>query len=411
MKSLNIVAVPFHDWRKCQAEGFRTRDAHLLQEFMRHPQVNRLLVVDRPLSVSEMLLLRRPLKVKGIDLEYQRGLSNLTKINENTFVLDILILQFLQPIIQRQKWIPGVFGQMSIKNAVQNAVKYLEMENYVLFLSSPLPIPLYNQLNPRLLVIDAVDNFTKHSTFKYMRQEIAAYYQVIEQNADLIFANSIETAEWLGHDREDTFYIPNGVDFLHFGKATGNIPSDLSRIKKPIVGYAGKMQEMFDTDLLRNVAITLPEVSFVCIGQILDRPWMKGLWDLPNVHYLGDKHYDILPDYLNGFDICMIPYSIERQHGGDPIKFYEYLAMNKPVITTNIGGVTSFDGLPIVKITNSVYEFVEAVKYYLIAIKNEELFSKVELPQDVLWSSKADEMIKKMVEKLSLPEPINRYNG
>ena len=37
--SRRILAFPFHDWRKLQAEGFRTRDAHLLQAFVRRDDV------------------------------------------------------------------------------------------------------------------------------------------------------------------------------------------------------------------------------------------------------------------------------------------------------------------------------------------------------------------------------------
>ena len=120
---------------------------------------------------------------------------------------------------------------------------------------------------------------------------------------------------------------------------------------------------------------------------------MRPLWQLPNVKYLGDKHYDLLPSYLANFDICIIPYNLERQHFNDPIKFYEYLAMNKPVVTTRIGGVSAFEHCQQVKIVNNAAEFINALHYFLNLIRDGSKIPPVELPVDVLWSTKANKMI------------------
>ena len=46
---------------------------------------------------------------------------------------------------------------------------------------------------------------------------------------------------------------------------------------------------------------------------------------------------------LKEFDILMIPHSVgKNENGGDPLKLYQYLTQNKPIITTAILGVDEF---------------------------------------------------------------------
>jgi glycosyltransferase involved in cell wall biosynthesis len=150
-----------------------------------------------------------------------------------------------------------------------------------------------------------------------------------------------------------------------------------------------------------ETARTYPQASFVCIGQKLNPGWVEPLWSEQNIYYLGDKHYSQMPAYVSSFDICMIPYSVQQQHGGDPIKFYEYLAMLKPVVTTNIGGVSRFADFPNVRVANDYVTFTKAIGEFLARIGTGQVVTTRQLPVDVLWPNKADQMIKAMLEAVS----------
>ncbi len=153
------------------------------------------------------------------------------------------------------------------------------------------------------------------------------------------------------------------------------------------------MQEMFSIEIISHAARSLPNTSFVFIGQQLNPRWMRPLWKFPNVHYLGDKHYQILPDYLANFDICVVPYSEERQHDVDPIKFYEYLYMGKPVVTTNVGGVQKYSDFPNVKIASDPESFTKALADFLNILTNNEVIPIGKLPESVFWQFKANQMM------------------
>src|SRR5690606_28997580 len=110
---------------------------------------------------------------------------------------------------------------------------------------------------------------------------LAEYYQDCLRDAHLLTTNSQETQQWFAEQRSDALWLPNGVDPSVFNRDSSYpLPADLAAIPHPLVGYAGKMQEMFDVDLMIKTASSLPHVNFVFLGQILDKEWLARLWKL-----------------------------------------------------------------------------------------------------------------------------------
>jgi glycosyltransferase involved in cell wall biosynthesis len=397
---MNLVVIPFHDWKKCEREGFRTRDAHFMQEFAKHPAIEKLLVINRPISVSEAVLLRRNWRPRQGDTFFQDGDVCITQVGPTTYTLDILIREFIRPLRMKRAWTPYIFGQPQVAAAVETALNKLHINSdYALFMSAPLFAPLIPRLSPQVLGFDAQDNLLKHAFYQDI-PDLASYYDFFLEKADFISANSPETTNWFKQKRSDARHISNGVDKNVFSPDRSYaIPSDMESLPRPIVGYAGKMQEMFDVHLMSRVVQQLPDVNFVFIGQELNPNWVKPLWQYANTHYLGDKPYAQLPNYLAAFDICIIPYNQERQHGVDPIKFYEYLAMGKPVVTTNIGGVNVFRDFPQVRIAEDAASFLEGVRDFTDAIHDGRAIPMSELPEAYTWEAKANEIIQSLLLK------------
>ena len=116
---------------------------------------------------------------------------------------------------------------------------------------------------------------------------------------------------------------------------------------------------MIDTELLNETMRGAHALSFVFVGQILDKGVFEKIEKLPNFYYLGDKHYDEYPDYVRNFDICIIPYVVEKikKSGANTIKVYEYLATENKVVGTPSNGLEYLsDHLYIV---NNAKEFIE----------------------------------------------------
>ncbi len=271
--------------------------------------------------------------------------------------------------------------------------------DYSLFMSAPLFVPLVKKLTPNVFVLDAQDNLLKHAMYRDVRG-LEENYQYCLNHADLIYTNSKETAEWFLVTRPDVVHIPNGVDSTMFdGLKSFPLPKDLKGISSPVVGYAGKMQQMFDVDLVEKAVLDMPDVNFVFIGQKLDSKWTEKLWKYPNVYYLGDKYYDLLPQYLFHFDVCIIPYNKETHHNVDPIKLYEYLAMGKPVVATKVGGSTTFSDFPQVRIAESSEDFIRGLQFFIEKVKANLQIEAYPLPDFCLWKNKANRIIRDIIMK------------
>src|SRR6186997_2229607 len=108
--TIDLAFVPFHDWRKSEREGFRTRDGHFLHHLSHHPDIGKLLVINRPISWAEIMLLRRNWRVKQGVLLGKHNSAYLTQLNEKSYALDIVTPELVQPLLQRRKWTPEVFA-------------------------------------------------------------------------------------------------------------------------------------------------------------------------------------------------------------------------------------------------------------------------------------------------------------
>ena len=64
---------------------------------------------------------------------------------------------------------------------------------------------------------------------------------------------------------------------------------------------------------------------------------------LPNIHLLGNRAVQTLPAYVQGMDVCMMPYEInDYTNFIYPLKLHEYLATGRPTIASPIHSVVPF---------------------------------------------------------------------
>ena len=145
-----------------------------------------------------------------------------------------------------------------------------------------------------------------------------------------------------------TYLLPNGVDLTLFDPARAAVlprPSDLPASGRAL-GFVGSINCHLDIELLEAVAKARPRDHVVMIGRVLTNETaprgehaeaLTRLRRMANVRILGFKPTADLPRYLHAFDVCLIPF-LQNQfnYDCDPLKFYEYMAMAKPVVATPV---------------------------------------------------------------------------
>jgi len=125
----------------------------------------------------------------------------------------------------------------------------------------------------------------------------------------------------------------------------------LYSLDSPVVGYVGTFQEWHGlAELIRAATYLLkrhPDTRFLMVGPYYKETQAKveaaGLGR--SFVFTGPIAYVDVPKYINAADVLVAPYNPDkiesteqvRKHGlGAPLKVYEYMAVGKPVITTDV---------------------------------------------------------------------------
>lgn len=137
------------------------------------------------------------------------------------------------------------------------------------------------------------------------------------------------------------------------------------KIPVPRIGFIGAISDYkVDFNLLRCIAKARPDWSLVLIGKVGESdPWTKtGVFqDVPNIHLMGPRPYAELPCYLKGFDVAILPNMLnEYTESMFPMKFFEYLAAGKPVVSVDLPALREYRN--VVCIARSPQDFIQGIE-------------------------------------------------
>jgi UDP-galactopyranose mutase len=265
----------------------------------------------------------------------------------------------------------GGFGGNAerLEKMMRLLLRWQEIEDHAAWLYTPMAWPLARSLSPELVVYDCMDEL---SAFLDAPRQMREREAELMRSADVVFTGgpSLYRAKRALHPRVRCF--PSSVDVRHFRPAREALalPPDLRAIPGPRLGFFGVLDERLDLELLEKVAEARPDWQIVMIG-----PTCKidpaALPQRANLHYLGQRAYEDLPGYLAGFDACLLPFARnEATRFISPTKTLEYMAAEKPIVSTRIPDVADAYG-DIVYLADSADEFVAACEAALAAGRDE----------------------------------------
>lgn len=212
-----------------------------------------------------------------------------------------------------------------------------------------------DMLPRKLLVYDCVDNYMAFPAYRDDPGWLRAREERLCRSADLVFATSqglLNTRRAFNPDH--THLVHNVGDATHFGKARDpklQIPQELLKIRErgPVVGFVGAVSDYkLNMRWLLHAARVRPDWQIVLIGPIGEADKNTDASEAlrqPNMHLLGTRDYAHLPEYIKGFDACVIPYNInEYTEYVFPIKFFEFMATGKPLIVSKLPALNDYLG-------------------------------------------------------------------
>jgi len=228
---------------------------------------------------------------------------------------------------------------------IQSAIDRLGFKNTILFNDSSmfLGFNLKELLKPKTYVYYMRDYLSK---IPYWRTHGLRLEPKLIAKSDVVVNNSTLYAEYGAQFNKHSYMVGQGCDVSLFDDSENKIAmaDDLKEIPRPIIGYVGFLTSLrLDIDLLAFMANAHKEWQIVLVGPEDDDFKNSALHQIENVHFLGSRDSNQLPNYIKGFDICMNPQVVnDATIGNYPRKIDEYLAMGKPTVATSTKAMEFF---------------------------------------------------------------------
>jgi UDP-galactopyranose mutase len=293
-----------------------------------------------------------------------------------------------------------------LEDSVNIVIRWNNIYDYLLWYITPMAMSFSSHLKPTGVVYDCMDEL---SNFKGAHPMMAKYEASLFNFADVVFTGGNSLYEYKKHKHINMHPFASSIDQKHFESGIGGPDApDQKDIAHPRVGFFGVIDERLDIELLDGLALKMPDFQFIMIGPVVKID-PATLPRHKNIHYLGQKAYAELPQYLAHWDVAFLPFARnESTRFISPTKTPEYLCAGKPVVSTSIRDVINPYGLMgLVHIADNVSDFSKAIRK---ALKQKEKASWQKEVKDFLktnsWDLTWAGMKKIILDTLEMKESI-----
>lgn len=257
-------------------------------------------------------------KIKTI----KKHANNLYLINFNNIALNKILMNELENVF-KPKYVQ--LYSTDWKLSVQN------IENYI--------------NNGFKFIYEYIDDISPElAGTKDIPQNIIDKYNYVMNNKNtyvIVTASALEEDVIKHRGKINLTSSSNGVDYDFFKHYDKNYKyekdfQEILNIKKPIIMYYGALAKWFDYELIKKLAKT-DKYSIVLFGIKYDEAYDQNMNNEKNIYFLGSRDYKVLKEYAKHADVLTIPFLINNiTLATSPVKIYEYMALHKPIVTTDM---------------------------------------------------------------------------
>ncbi len=294
--------------------------------------------------------------------------------------------------------VPGPTGQKlsswALAPQIKMAAAHAGIKRPLLWVHCPAGAALVKDIPHAALVLQRTDRF--ESFPEADPAVVGAQIKALKETADLaVYCNANLMAEEASEVRRQLL-ITHGVDlemFIAAGKAKASGPGDVAVLKRPRVGFVGGIDaHTFGPQLFLGTASRMPDVEFALIGGCsLPEGWCT----LPNVKLLGRKPYETVASYMAAMDVLIMPWNdSDWIQACNPIKLKEYLAVGRPVVTTDFPALGKYRDM--VRVAKGSRAFAEAIRSALSEPYDAERARKMVATEG--WDAKASYLGEALVD-------------
>ncbi len=368
----SIVCFSSNDWTDIPSSKF-----HIMRHLGTH---NRVLYI-------ETLGLRSPRPssrdVKRALGKVKRTFRGLRHVENEVYVWSPIAIPY-----HGVRAIQKLNGRM-VPMIVERLMKRLDMNDPIVWSYLPNAIDAIEQLPADRVLYHCIDDYGEFTDVP--RAAFDRLERRMLRAADLTVVSAQRLYDLRKKDARAISYVPHGVNLEEFQASLARetpLP-DIDSIEGPIAGFVGRIADWIDLELVARCAREMPNWSFVMVGP--SNVDLTAYERIPNLHFLGRCDHELVPNYIQRFDVALMPFASSRVVDSvNPLKMYEYLAVGTPVVTVPMSEIGEFE--PVVEVVGHG-EFPAAIARAQATDSEEARARRVRSVSDRSWGAIADRIL------------------
>ena len=291
---------------------------------------------------------------------------------------------------------PSPEAQEQLRASTGQLLGWIRSRSCLSLVEHPFWLQTARILPNQKLVYDCMDH---HAGFAGNSAEVLASELDLMNAADLV----VVTSDWLyaetAKHNPRRLMVRNACQYEHFAVRPEHIFKD--KRERKVIGYYGAIAEWIDLDLLEKVARQFSDCLMLMVGDDTAGA-RRRLQHLVNVEFTGEVPYTMLPFYLAGFDVCMLPFQvIPLTLATNPVKIYEYLSAGKEVVSIALPEIRQFGDL--VRTGTDHASFLEAMREVLATASDPiAIAARQQFAAGQKWAHRVHDLVQGVE---ALPEP------
>lgn len=241
------------------------------------------------------------------------------------------------------------FNNIALNKLLMKELKNVNKPKYIELYSTDWKLStsdIENYLNNGFkFIYEYIDHLSPElAGTKDLPKNIVDKYEYVMSNKNVYV---VVTAEELKKDvikkrgKDNLVVSSNGVDYDFFKKFDEHYNYekeflDIINNGKINICYYGALAKWFDYNLIKKVDKT-NKYNVILFGIKYDESFDERMGKTNNVYFMGSRDYKVLKNYAVKCDILTIPFLLnDITKSTSPVKVFEYMALHKPIVTTDL---------------------------------------------------------------------------